>query len=194
MLSKAKTTVLLLALLGSLLLNVASFTVHSVAMGVSAVIGAVAGASAVLPELRPVVHRGERKLLSQAVKDTTQRVARRTAIDSARNVSSTFAEAVPAVGVAVIVGVSVWELKDACDTMRDLHELEVAVDPSVANDPSVTEVCGLRVPSKEEVWAKVVASPAEAWEGAKAMVPDLPDMPDLSMIPEVPDINWSFWD
>lgn len=190
MLGNVKNLVLILALVASLILNVATVTVQSVAVGVSAVIGAVAGASAVLPELRMVVHKGQKKLLSEAVKTTTKRIARRTAIDATRNVTSTFGEAVPAVGVAVIVGVSAWELKDACDTMSDLHDLDVAIDPSLANDPSVSEVCGLRVPTKEEIWAKVSSSPEEAWNGAKALMPDLPEMPDL---PDMPEIDWTFW-
>jgi hypothetical protein len=191
MLGNVKSLVLILALVASLILNVATVTVQSVAVGVSTVIGAVAGASAVLPELRMVLHKGQKKLLSEAVKTTTQRIARRTAIDATRNVTSTFGEAVPAVGVAVIVGVSAWELKDACDTMSDLHDLDVAIDPSLANDPSVSEVCGLKVPTKEEIWAKVSASPEEAWNGAKALMPELPEMPEL---PAIPDVDWTFWE
>lgn len=191
MVGKLKSVILIGALLVSVLLNVATVTVQSVAVAVSTIVSTVAGASAVLPELRTVMHKGERKLLSEAVKTTTKRVARRTAIDATRNVSSTFGEAVPAIGVAVIVGVSAWELKDACDTMRDLHELDVAIDPSLANDPEVTEVCGLRVPTKEEVWAKVSSSPEEAWAGAKEMMPELPDMPAM---PDMPDLStWAFW-
>lgn len=191
MLSKIKNLSLIAALLVSVALNIATVTVQSVAVGVSTLVSAVAGASAVLPELRMVEHQGQKKLLSQAVKQTTKRIARRTAIDATRNVSSTFAEAVPAVGVAVIVGVSAWELKDACDTMSDLHDLEVAMDPSLATDPSVSEVCGLKVPTKEEVWAKVSASPQDAWNGAKAMMPELPEMPEM---PEMPDLSgWAFW-
>lgn len=193
MLSKLRNIIVILALVISLCLNIAIVTVQSVATGVSAMVSAVAGASAVLPELRSVIYKGERKTVAEVVKSTTKRIARRTAFDATRNVSSTFGEAVPAIGIGVIAGVSAWELKDSCDTMRDLHELDVALDPSMANDAAATEVCGLKVPTKEEIWAKVKASPGEAWEMAKAMVPDLPDMPALSL-PEMPEIDWKFWD
>jgi hypothetical protein len=132
-----------------------------------------------------VTHGGRKKLVSEAVEQTTQRVTKRTAAGATRNVAATFGEAVPVIGVGVVVAATAWELKDACDTMKDLHELEVALNPEKANDASVQEVCGLRVPSKEEIWAKVKASPGAAWQMAKDAMPELP---------ELPSIDWKFWD
>jgi hypothetical protein len=123
--------------------------------------------------------------LSEAVEETTQRVTKRTTAGATRNVAATFGEAIPVIGVGVVVAATAWELKDACDTMKDLHELEVALDPTKASDASVQEVCGMKVPSKEEIWEKVKASPGEAWANAKAAMPDLPEMPS---------VDWKFWD
>jgi hypothetical protein len=134
---------------------------------------------------KEVTHGGRKKLVSEAVEQTTQRVTKRTAAGATRNVAATFGEAVPVIGVGVVVAATAWELKDACDTMKDLHELEVALNPEKANDASVQEVCGLRVPSKEEIWAKVKASPGAAWQMAKDAMPELP---------ELPSIDWKFWD
>jgi hypothetical protein len=134
---------------------------------------------------RAVTYRGKKKLLGDAVQDTTERVARRTAVGASRNVASTFGEAIPVVGIAVVVAATAWELKDACATMKDLHELDVAIDPTRANSGDVSEVCGLKVPSKGEIWAKVKASPGEAWAKAKAALPDLPEMPK---------VKWKFWE
>jgi hypothetical protein len=134
---------------------------------------------------KEVTYGGRKKLVSEAVEETTQRVTKRTAAGATRNVAATFGEAVPVIGVGVVVAATAWELKDACDTMKDLHELEVALDPAKANDASVQEVCGLRVPSKEELWVKVKASPGAAWQKAKDAMPELPEMPS---------IDWKFWD
>lgn len=157
---------------------------------------------------KAVTYRGKKKLLGEAVSDTTHRISRRTAAGASRNIASTFGEAVPMIGIAVVVGATVWEVKDACDTMKDLHELEVSLDPSKANDASVKEVCGMAVPSKQELIAMVKASPGKAWQKTKDVMPDLPEMPEFHMpdfpdlswpdlpdvkMPDMPKVDWSFW-
>lgn len=185
------------ALLGLLALNVATVTVPAVAAGVASTVGAIVGASSVLPEFRKVSYRGQSKRLTDAVADTTKRISKRTARGAARNVGSIAGEAIPIAGIAVVVGVTTWELKDACETMKDLRELELATNPDVTVDPTVAEVCGLEVPTKEQAWEAVKASPGQAWEKAKGYVPELPewrkpdwpqwDMPEWEM-PKVGDI------
>jgi len=61
MLIKIKNLFLIAALLVSVALNIATVTVQSVAIGVSTLVSAVAGVSAVLPELRMVEHQGQKK-------------------------------------------------------------------------------------------------------------------------------------
>lgn len=174
-----------LTLIGLLVLNVATVTVQGVAVAVSGVVSAVAGASAILPEIRGVSYRGAPTKLASAVSDTTKRVAKRTARGAARNVSSVFAEALPVIGIGAVVGVTAWELKDGCETKKDLHELELAVNPAAGQTIEATTVCGLEVPSKEEVWTTAKSSPGKAWASAKTYVPDLPEW----NAPEFPDLN-----
>lgn len=189
MVSSIRNIVLVLALIASVGLNIATVTVQSVAMAVSGVVGAVAGVSAVLPEFRTVTHKGEKKLLADAVRSTSERIARRTATGASRNLAATFREAIPTIGIGVIVGATALELKDACDTMKELHELDVALDPSKANDAEVTEVCGLKVPTAVEIWEKVKAIPDVVLDRP----PELPEMPEWTM-PEMPEIDWPSWD
>jgi hypothetical protein len=223
--------ILVAALVVSLVLNVATVAIGSVASAVSSVFEVMTGLTSVAGDLerglkverakvsgkeqqvkvrdqrlaaemkkveklkrevallkpKEVTYRGKKKLLGEAVEETTQRVTKRTAAGATRNVAATFGESIPVIGVGVVVAATAWELKDACDTMKDLHELEVALDPTKANDASVQEVCGLRVPSKEEIWEKVKASPGAAWQMAKDAMPELPEMPSL------PEIDWTFW-
>jgi len=122
-----------------------------------------------------VIFKGKQRLLSEAVQETTQGISRRVATATARSVGSIAAESIPYIGIGAIVGVTALELDDACKTMKDLHALDVAFNPSAANDADATEVCGQRVPTKEEVIAELKQSPAKAWEAAKSF--DLPDLP-----------------
>lgn len=214
MLSKAKTVVLVVALLTSICLNVATVTVQAVALGVAGAVSMVAGATSVLPEFRTVTFRGQKKRLADAVGDTSKRIAKRSAVSASRNAGSVVAEAIPVAGLAVILGVTAFDLKDSCETLRDLHELDRALDPSTELAEQAKYVCGLKVPTKEEVWAKVKASPGEAWAKAKEALPDLPempkmpdmseawakvkdtlpDLPEVPDLPEMPKVKWKFWE
>lgn len=120
-----------------------------------------------------VNYRGTTARAREAVKDTSHRVARRVTLASTRNVASVFAESLPFVGVGVIVAATALELRDSCELMKDLHELDVAFNPESAVDG--TEVCGMRVPDRAEVWQSIRESPAAVWGQAKEYMPDLPD-------------------
>ena len=212
---KLRTVVFAVVLAGSVVMNVATVAFSSVAMRVSGAYEVVTGAASVLgardrkinnlsddlvrkeakvvsltdevADLRTpksVTYRGQKRLLAEAVEDTAARVSRRTAAGAARNAGSVVAEAIPVAGVAVVLGVTAWDLKDACDTMTDLHELELAFDSEATSGAS--EVCGLTVPTKDEVWAIVKASPGVAWDAAAAYVPDLPEL-------SIPKIDWTPW-
>ena len=134
---------------------------------------------------RSVMYRGERMLVSDAVEHTTERVGRRLTVSTSRSVGSVFAESIPFFGIAVIVGVTTWEITDACATMDDLHQLDVAFNPDNAVPADHSEVCGLTVPTKEEIWQFVKDSPGAAWAMAKDLMPELPEFD----IPEV-ELSW----
>ncbi|TGD62205.1 hypothetical protein EYC08_16795 [Tabrizicola sp. WMC-M-20] len=111
--------------------------------------------------------------------DTSHRIATRTATGAARNLTATLGEAWPFYGIAVIVLATGYELADACSTMQDLHELDVAFNPEKANEAEVQEVCGMSVPTKQELWEQVKGSPKAAWATVSEAFPDVPP-PDFS--------------
>ncbi|MDS9467089.1 hypothetical protein RGQ15_05805 [Paracoccus sp. MBLB3053] len=121
-----------------------------------------------------VQYRGRRIAMREAVHDTAERVSRRTGAAAARNVGSTFGEALPVIGVGVIAAATAWELHDACALMQEMRELDAAFNP----DEPVTEdeVCGISPPSRDEVWQAVKTSPAAAWHGAQGLYDDLPEV------------------
>lgn len=133
---------------------------------------------------RMVTYRNEKRFLTEAVEDTVERIAKRTVHRSARNVTAVFAEAIPVVGIGVVVGVTGLELRDSCNTLKDLKELEASFNPAASAEEDVQVVCGMEVPSRDEVWQKVKSSPGEAWEAMKLYLPDLEEL----RLPRIP-----FW-
>lgn len=122
----------------------------------------------------PVTYRGSRMAAREAVKDTADRVARRTAIATTRNIASMPGEALPVIGVGVIAAATAWELSDACAMMGEMRALDAAFNPDDPVTPD--EVCGMKVPTRAELWQMIKSSPGAVWEGAKAMYDGLPDV------------------
>jgi hypothetical protein len=120
-----------------------------------------------LRDATTVTYRGQRKLVSEAVEDTTSRLGKRIVRDVARNTGSLVAESIPYIGIGVAVSVTTWEVSDACENMKDLYALAVALNPGSANDADKMSVCGTQVPTKEEILRKVKAAPGKVWEKAK---------------------------
>ncbi len=119
------------------------------------------------------------KSAATAVSTTSDRISQRAKRSATRSVGSMAGEALPFVGTAVIVGVTALELKDLCDTIRDMNELDGILNPEkdIGNDEQT--VCSMPVPTREEIWDEVRKSPERAWDGVMALKDiDLPDPPD----------------
>ena len=74
----------------------------------------------------------------------TGRMAKRTSRGAVRNLASVPLESTPFIGVATVVGVTAFELYDACNTMKDLKELNKLMDHKAPE--GVGTVCGLKMP------------------------------------------------
>ena len=85
--------------------------------------------------------------------------------NATRNSSSVLAESIPYLGVAVVLGVTALDLHDACQTLKDMNELNAAFEQA-QEDPS--KVCGLKVPNGAEVVAKIKAGPKAIYKTAVA--------------------------
>ncbi|WP_144435564.1 hypothetical protein [Roseovarius atlanticus] len=115
---------------------------------------------------RFVDFKGKRVRLDDAIKTASTGIQSRTKRVAAANVASAAGESIPFWGIAIIVGATTYELTSACDTMTDLYDLQVAIDPSQASEEDRKYVCGLRVPTREELWDDVKSSPGIAWTSA----------------------------
>ena len=122
-----------------------------------------------------ILYRGARTTFAQAATDTNGRIARRTMTAATRNATSVFAEAIPYLGIAAMLAVTAYDLKDSCDTIKDLHALDVAIDPTKEFGPEENAICGLSVPTVDEVWQQVKDGSEEAWRDAGEHLPELPE-------------------
>lgn len=125
---------------------------------------------------RQVTYRGARRTAAEAVADTSDRVARRSLRAAGRSVTSSFAEALPIVGIGVIAAATAWELQDSCQMLAEIRELDVALNPERAVPADATTVCGMKAPSRDEIWAAVANSPGAVWARAQGLYDGLPSL------------------
>jgi hypothetical protein len=114
---------------------------------------------------------------AEAVKVASKRLAARAASSAARSFSTVGAKAIPVMGVSILVASVAWDLKDACDTLKDLNDVSAAFEHEPVNQ---AQVCGFKVPSAAEVkrkatenWKRVYQQSAEVLNapGAGITVP-----------------------
>jgi hypothetical protein len=97
-------------------------------------------------------------------------------------VSSVAGEAIPFIGTAIIVGVTALDIRDACATMEDVNALNSAFGHEMEDQ---NKVCGMHVPSREQVLAQIKANWKTAYQSAvdavtsagDAIVPATPTQP-----------------
>lgn len=118
-----------------------------------------------------ILYRTERRTAAEAVSDASARVALRMEKAMATDIGSMAGQAVPYVGVAVMVGAVGYDLKLSCEMMQDLYELDVAFNPGHAVDTRA--VCGMRVPTASEIWNAAKAAPGSVLQAAIDLLPDL---------------------
>ncbi|HAZ95356.1 MAG TPA: hypothetical protein DCW94_06650 [Porticoccaceae bacterium] len=111
-------------------------------------------ASLIHPKDRVVKFKGKKMRVADAVGTTTQGIKRRALRTSTRSVSSIAVEAIPYAGIAAIVGVTAWEIKDLCDTVKDVEALNHALNPDHLVLDNQDSVCSVTIPSKSEILAK----------------------------------------
>lgn len=103
------------------------------------------------------------EIRATAVIKASKRLAVRSMTNATRNVSSVFAEAIPIVGTGIMLAVTAWDIHDACETMKDINELNTVFDHQQEDQ---TKVCGMKVPTKEEVLAQIRTNTKATYQSA----------------------------
>ena len=117
------------------------------------------------------------KVTSGAVNSTVARSTR----GAARAVATAPAKALPYVGTTVVVGAAAWEIKGHCDTIRDMTTIQREVDnlillepePSKSRSEGERTVCGMDVPTREEIWNQIRTAPLAVWHHSRDFLTDL---------------------
>lgn len=179
-----------LVLVASLMFNIAVFAVQGLYAATAGVLSAAGFTNSVVREA--VATRSRQKVRREIGRETSQRVTRRLQRSAARSIGSAAGKAVPFIGVGVIAGAVALEVKDACDTARDMAGLEAALvaegDPDEARLLAEQEFDCREVlpsyddlPTREAIWETVRASPRQAWEAARGAGV------------AVADVDWTGW-
>jgi hypothetical protein len=96
------------------------------------------------------------------------RLASRTRRVAAKSIAAIPAEAIPFLGVAVLIADTGYELYAACETLRDLDVLYAELGiPEQAPEDAVHTACNPDLPDPGEVWDEVVARSEEWLEQAR---------------------------
>ena len=94
-------------------------------------------------EARHVALRRVSATRSQVVKDISTKIGRRAIANAAKNVGSYAAEIIPVLGVAAITALTISDLYDDCQTLKDLNEINVSFEHDAEDE---TKVCGIKFP------------------------------------------------
>lgn len=83
---------------------------------------------------------------SQVVKNITTRIAGRAIANAGKNVSAYAAELVPVISVATVAAITISDIYDDCQTLKDLNELSSAFEHPNADESTV---CGINLAPDE---------------------------------------------
>ncbi len=109
-----------------------------------------------------------------------KRTAARSAKAAVRAVATVPGKALPYVGTAVVVGAATAEIKDYCDTIQDMKEIQQEIDPSKSGSDDEPKVCGMKVPTEEEILSRIRTAPLKAWQSSRKFLTDLnPITPEI---------------
>lgn len=163
-------------------LNVATLTVSSVATLANSALSTV-GAST-------VAARSATRAAAAAApaREVAQRMSRRVVTGAKRSLGATIGQSVPFLGIAAVVGVTAWEINDACAMLEDLESLEASLDELESGavsgladvDAKREQVCGMEVPTVPEVRERALEAPSKAlkemerWLGTEPSADDAP--------------------
>ena len=179
--------VITLLFVGSLLINATMLAWNAGALAISNMFAAATGISSVIGGLHDINQglkgknakltarnktlktklAGSSKVDKKAASKIAKRISRRTAVAASRNLAAIPAESVPVYGIAVIVAATVWELTEACETMKDMQALNIALGNEERIDADAAEVCGLQLPTEDEVMESIKSSSDGAWKKIK---------------------------
>ena len=121
--------------------------------------------------------KGRMARLRTVTNVAVKRTVARSANAAVRVVATAPGKAVPYVGTAVVVGAAALEIKDLCDTIRDMKAIQREIDPSESHSEDERKICGMDTPTQEEILNQIKTVPLDAWQRSQAFLTDLDPIP-----------------
>lgn len=98
-----------------------------------------------------------------AAKKLSRDVAIRATRGVARHVGGAAGESIPVVGTAVVAAMLALDVKDACDLMKEVNEMNRSVGVDVEDEQ---QACGVKVPDQKQLAAEVGKNWQAAYQAA----------------------------
>ena len=98
-----------------------------------------------------------------------------------RSILTAPGKALPYAGIAIVGGLTMWEIKDLCATIRDMDEIQKAAGvPEAEVGSELIDYCARPDLAVEHAVGTWKSYPREEWNEYKKYVPDLPDWEDIA--------------
>lgn len=123
--------------------------------------------------------RGELKNIRHSAASAAKRSRDRLVKSVGRSVVTAPGKAVPYAGIAVVAGLTVWEIKDLCASIADMNEIQKAADVSEEEFGSAPADCSRPDLAVERAFEEIGNSSRKAWEQSKKHIPELPTWEEI---------------
>jgi len=174
MLIGIKRLIITISFLALIITNILTLTNTAFNAALSGLMGTALGIKTVSSLLHEKITARDTEIKKQkaaaikrqaATRNFGTRLASRTKRVAAKSIAAIPAEAIPFVGVAVLIADTGYELYAACETMRDLEELylELGVQEKVSGD-AIHAACNPRLPDAGAVWDGVMQKSGQWWQ------------------------------
>ena len=87
--------------------------------------------------------------MKKRIKTISANIVTRSVKNTTRNMASIPAESIPWIGAGVIIAVTAIDIKDSCDTMKDMNEIMKTLELKEYNDEA-NSICGNKINFKNE--------------------------------------------
>ena len=168
MLTWTKRLLLTVSFLALITANILTLTSAAFNTAVSGLLGTALGIRTVSGVMQTQLANQDRAIRKQAAVQTRRkaatrrfgsRLATRTRRVAAKSIAAIPAEAIPFIGIGVLIADTGYELYAACETITDLDQLyqELGMADEVPDDVMHT-VCDPTLPDAAEIWDSVIRS------------------------------------
>ena len=122
--------------------------------------------------------------MKAASKRLSSNLAGRISRNLARHAAVAAGTSIPYIGVDVSVAMTALDIKDGCESLRDLNEMNRVMNSERVDE---THVCGMKAPAREEAIAQVISNWRLAYGNAAAWA----NQYETRLPPEPPQVSYA---